>query len=85
MPLTVEDLRFNPPTFDQKVLGEAAADLFGVEGDLRPLVGERDQNMLVTTAGDERFVLKVSGPLEDTAVTESQTRECNNQVRRVSL
>jgi hydroxylysine kinase len=73
MSLTAEDLRFNPPSYDKAVLARAAADLFGVQGELEPLVGERDQNMLLTTAEGEKFVLKVSGHLEDPLVTELQT------------
>jgi len=74
MPLTADDLRFNPPRLDDEVLCRAAGDLFGVRGEMRPLVGERDQNTLVTTAEGERFVLKVSGALEDPLVTDFQTR-----------
>ncbi|MBW2391444.1 MAG: phosphotransferase [Deltaproteobacteria bacterium] len=73
MPLSAEDLRFNPPSFDQAVLARAALDLFGLRAEPEPLVGERDQNMLLTTAEGEKFVLKVSGPLEDPLVTELQT------------
>ena len=73
MPLTAEDLRFNPPSIDPAVLTDTVVDFFGIEGELTPLVGERDQNMLVTTTAGERFVLKVAGSLEDPAVTECQT------------
>jgi len=73
MPLSAEDLRFNPPSFDRSVLARAAADLFGHRGELECLVGERDQNMLLTTAEGEKYVLKVSGSLEDPRVTDLQT------------
>ena len=73
MPLSAEDLRFNPPCFDRAVLERTVADLFDLQAELEPLIGERDQNMLVTTPGGEKFVLKVSGSLEDPSVTECQT------------
>ena len=73
MPFSAEDLRFNPPSFDPAVLTRAAADLFDLRGELEPLIGERDQNMLLTTADGEKFVLKVSGALEDPLITEFQT------------
>lgn len=73
MPLTAEDLRFNPPSYDRDVLARAALDLYDLHAELEPLVGERDQNMLVTTAEGKKFVLKVSGSLEDPLVTELQT------------
>jgi Ser/Thr protein kinase RdoA (MazF antagonist) len=74
MPLSADDLRFNSPSLDEQVLRRAAKDLFGIDGEFLPLVGERDQNTLVTTAEGEKYVLKVSGALEDPLITELQTR-----------
>jgi Ser/Thr protein kinase RdoA (MazF antagonist) len=74
MPLSADDLRFNPPSLAAEVLSRAAGDLFGVHGEILPLVGERDQNTLVTTAEGESYVLKVSGALEDPLITDFQTR-----------
>ena len=74
MPLSAEDLRFNPPSFNRAVLSRTLEDLFDLQGELKPLIGERDQNTLVTTAGGQMFVLKVSGALEGPSVTDCQTR-----------
>ena len=55
---------------------EKALDLlrsrYGIVGSLKPLVSERDQNFLVTTDGDQKFVLKIANASEDAAVTEFQ-------------
>lgn len=74
MPLSADDLRFNPPSLGGDVLARAAGDLFNIRGEMSPLVGERDQNTLITTAEGEKYVLKVSGALEDPLITDMQTR-----------
>ena len=74
MSLSADDLRFNSPSFDRETLKAAAVDLFGVRGATVPLDGERDQNTLITTAEGEKYVLKVSGALEDPLVTDLQTQ-----------
>jgi len=72
--LTREQLGFVPPTFDLQTLLAIAGDAFDLTGDAAPLGGERDQNLLISTARDEQFVLKVSGRLEDANVVDLQTQ-----------
>ena len=74
MTLSAEDLEFSPPSLELALLKRALVDLFDIRGELEPLVGERDQNCRITTATGERFILKVSGSLEDPAITDCQTR-----------
>jgi len=45
---------------------------YGIEGTLRPLVSERDQNFRVDAAGGRRFVAKIANASEAEAVTEFQ-------------
>ncbi|MFI7149489.1 aminotransferase class III-fold pyridoxal phosphate-dependent enzyme [Nonomuraea sp. NPDC050022] len=44
-----------------------ARDLYGLEGRLTPLPGEKDRNFQVSTAGGERYVLKLHAPDTDPA------------------
>ncbi|NRF67529.1 phosphotransferase [Aquincola sp. S2] len=46
--------------------------LYGVDGSVQSLAGERDQNCLVETADGSRFVLKISNPSEPAAVVDFQ-------------
>ena len=47
-------------------------EVYGVEGTLRPLSGERDQNLRVQTAGGADYVLKIANSAEDHADHECQ-------------
>jgi hypothetical protein len=43
-PLSAADLNFNPARFPLERLADFAREHWGVEGELTPLDGERDQN-----------------------------------------
>lgn len=62
--LSANDLKFNPPRFSEAVLHDFLHSQFGITGDLKPLAGERDQNIQVTTGDGEKYVLKIAGPDE---------------------
>lgn len=49
-----------------------AASVFGIEGSLHPLTGERDQNLRVEAEG-RSFVFKAAHPAEDPAVIDLST------------
>lgn len=53
-----------PPALDAATLADLALRHWGLRGDLRPLISERDQNARLD-AGGRRFVLKVSNAGED--------------------
>lgn len=72
--LTLADLRFDPPRLPLERLAEIALEFYGIEGALEPLDGERDQNARITTAGGERYVLKISGAGEDPGVVDFQVQ-----------
>src|SRR5688500_16422891 len=46
--------------------------LYGIDGTIQPLAGERDQNCRVETADGSRYVFKISNPSEPVEVIEFQ-------------
>lgn len=61
--LDVSEIKFldrNPPAHSVEEVCGVAARHYGLEGDFRPLLSERDQNFLVETGDDSRFVFKVA-------------------------
>jgi hydroxylysine kinase len=49
-----------------------ARRLYGIDGGVKPLAGERDQNCCIETAGGDRYVIKISNPSEQLAVVDFQ-------------
>jgi len=72
--LTAADLRFNPPSFPKQVLHEEVKKVYGLSGILKPLSGERDQNHLLTTADQQKYIVKVAGPHEDRSAVDYQIK-----------
>jgi 4-aminobutyrate aminotransferase-like enzyme/Ser/Thr protein kinase RdoA (MazF antagonist) len=64
-------LAVQPPDFSHDDAAELARDVFGLDGELTRLDGERDQNFRID-APDGAFVLKVSNPAEERAVIAMQ-------------
>ncbi len=62
-----------PPAVDAALAGRLARDLFGVEGAVTPLGGERDRNFRIASPDEGDWVLKVVHPREDPAVTDLQS------------
>ena len=69
------------PGFDQQTAEILSRSHFGIEGNIRPLTSERDQNFLIEGA-DDAWVLKISNAHEDLAVTDFQTRAVNYALER---
>jgi 4-aminobutyrate aminotransferase-like enzyme/Ser/Thr protein kinase RdoA (MazF antagonist) len=61
------------PRFDAAGAARLASDLFGLDGQAAALPSERDQNFLLTTAGGERFILKIANATESRERLEAQT------------
>ena len=59
------------PAFDTTEAADIAQRLFGLEGPLKLLNGERDLNFLITTTGG-KFVFKIANALESPAMLECQ-------------
>jgi 4-aminobutyrate aminotransferase-like enzyme len=69
----IKFLERNPPTFPEREVRQIAEDLFGLEGEFKPLVSERDQNFRIQ-AVDEQYVLKISNVDEDPDVVDLQVQ-----------
>ena len=61
-----------PAFSDQHVL-DILREHYGLEGELKDLASERDQNFLVVASNGEKHLLRVSNQLEDPAITNFQT------------
>ncbi len=69
--LTLEDLRFNPPTIPIEEVAAVAATSYGLSGSFSHLPGERDQNVRIETDNGD-YVLKIASQLEDPLVVDFQ-------------
>ena len=74
IPEALDAIAAPAPALPEPLLRAILLKRYGLDGELRPLLGERDQNCVVTTAANERFVLKVANAAEDPAVTDFQVR-----------
>jgi len=63
-----------PPAVEPAAVLAVARDHWGLEGRLKPLVSERDQNFRLTAQDGRRYVLKIANPAEDPLVTDFQIR-----------
>jgi Ser/Thr protein kinase RdoA (MazF antagonist) len=71
-PNTHDTLQTSPPDFAVSELAAVVEQQFGLVGDYRPLVSERDQNFhLMITKGDE-YVVKVTSSTEPEIVSDFQ-------------
>jgi Ser/Thr protein kinase RdoA (MazF antagonist) len=61
-----------PPAFRAETVADAVAGQFGLQGELHPLVSERDQNFRLEAGDQGRFLVKVSSALESAATTALQ-------------
>ena len=70
----VKFINRNPPAFSEEQVRRIAADIYGLEGELKALVSERDQNFRITTAGGESYVFKIANRDEDPGVVDLQVQ-----------
>ena len=61
-----------PPDVSLPVVARAVDEQFGLVGNYRPLISERDQNLRLTTAGREDYVVKVTSSAEPPLVSDFQ-------------
>jgi 4-aminobutyrate aminotransferase-like enzyme/Ser/Thr protein kinase RdoA (MazF antagonist) len=62
------------PVFTAQEARRIAEELYGVRGSAHPLPGEQDQNIRLTTVGDEELVLKLSHAAEDRDTLDLQNK-----------
>jgi 4-aminobutyrate aminotransferase-like enzyme/Ser/Thr protein kinase RdoA (MazF antagonist) len=65
-------LEADPPSLTADDAARIARDVYGVIGDVRALVSERDQNFAIREPNGTGWVLKVSNAAEDPAVVEME-------------
>ncbi|MFT5134572.1 MAG: hydroxylysine kinase [Gammaproteobacteria bacterium] len=70
--ITAQDMRFNPPTFDETEVAQRIAAQYGFEGQWSSLNGERDQNYRLKAHDGKQYVVKISGPDEKPDITNFQ-------------
>ncbi len=68
----LQSVAADPPRLPIDVVSQAVSEQFALAGDYAALISERDQNFRVTTAGGERFVVKIVGECESPEVTSFQ-------------
>lgn len=74
-PITIQDLRFNPPSLSEGEIFNALERYYGITGGtLKPLAGERDQNHLLITEGGRKLIVKIAGEDEDANVVDYQIK-----------
>lgn len=69
----IKFLNRNPPAHALEEIREVAAHYYGLDGDLRPLQSERDQNFRVDTESGAKYVFKIANKDEATEVADFQT------------
>ncbi len=62
--------RFDPPDPSDDTVRRVAREVYGIDGMLRRLRGERSHNTLITCADGRRFVLKIASAAESAATIE---------------
>jgi len=70
-----------PPALSPAQASEIARERFGVDGEARPLVSERDQNFRLTDADGAGWVLKVSNAAEARGVVEMEVAAVEHVAR----
>ena len=63
-----------PPAFSDARASAIAADLYGISGNVRSLVSERDQNFQLTAKDGLRYTLKISNHAEQRDVIDFQNQ-----------
>jgi Ser/Thr protein kinase RdoA (MazF antagonist) len=72
VPSALLSVAADPPNLPIAVVADAVAKQYGLIGDYRQLVSERDQNFRLTTARGENFVVKATSRVQDPLVTDFQ-------------
>jgi Ser/Thr protein kinase RdoA (MazF antagonist) len=72
VPSALISVAADPPNLSTAVVAAAVAKQYGLHGDYRELVSERDQNFKLTTAGGDAYVVKATSRVQDMRVTDFQ-------------
>jgi len=69
-----ELLETQSPSFSIDQVTNIAEKLYGLTGELFPLVSERDQNFHMSTEAGDQFVIKIANSAEDPAIIDMQLK-----------
>jgi len=72
------------PSLSAQEAGALARRLYGIDGSVAPLAGERDQNCLLSASDGRRYVLKISNPSEAVEVVDFQIAALDHIARTAS-
>jgi len=75
----------HPPALDIPTAVRLVREIYGLDASATSLPSERDQNFLLTTADDDRYVLKISNVAERRLMLEAQNAAMTHVARRVSF
>jgi 4-aminobutyrate aminotransferase-like enzyme/Ser/Thr protein kinase RdoA (MazF antagonist) len=67
-------LETQSPSFTSEQVKDTTNQLYGLTGNLFPLVSERDQNFCITTEAGDQFVIKIANSAEDPAIIDMQLK-----------
>ncbi len=70
----VDPLTEPAPSFPAEAAGRLLSDLYGVEGDLTRLYGERDLNFRVDSPDGKAYLLKIYNPADSAAVVDMRSQ-----------
>ncbi|MCH9296082.1 phosphotransferase [Pantoea allii] len=66
------------PALSLPAIQSLVSEMYGIEGNIRPLASERDQNCCIEQADGTRYVLKISNPSEALSIVDFQIRALNH-------
>ena len=72
LPDSLDAIASKPPDVPEQVIAEHLSAHYGLQGELTPLVSERDQNLRLRTAGGDSYVVKIANVAEAERVTRFQ-------------
>jgi len=70
--MNIRSIAADPPKIATEAVAAAVAEQYGLSGNYRPLVSERDQNFQLQTENGRRYVVKIASLAEDPVVTDFQ-------------
>ena len=71
-PIATAALSTAAPSLAPDEVGALVSRLYGINGSVKSLAGERDQNCCIETADGSRYVFKISNPSESVSVVDFQ-------------
>jgi 4-aminobutyrate aminotransferase-like enzyme/Ser/Thr protein kinase RdoA (MazF antagonist) len=73
-PLMIDPLAEAAPSFRPEAAGQLLSDLYGLEGSLTVLYGERDLNFRIDAAGQKAYLLKIYNPADSAEVVDMRSQ-----------